>query len=138
MPHHSFSQRLYSTVVCIKRCTTKFSETCLVVLSSMIFCHTTQSVPPCPCPYTCVSPAGIAPRNSEDVRDCILASHDEVRYLQEMADLASCSLHTLKASENRLRTTFRILFKHDQICFQKFVVQTIMQTTVSSARSLLP
>ena len=42
-----------------------------------------------------------------------------------MADLAGCSLHTLKASENRLSTTFRILFKHNQICFEKSVVQTI-------------
>ena len=78
----------------------------------------------------------IAPRNSEGVCDCILASYDEGRYLQERADLAGCSLRTLKASENRLSTTFRILLKHDQICSRKSVVQTIMQTTVALIRLL--
>ena len=57
-------------------CTPKFSKTCLVVLGSVIFVNL-----PSPCPYTCARPARIAPRNSEGVRHCILASHDEERYL---------------------------------------------------------
>ena len=64
------------------------------------------------------------------VRDFILASYDEERHPQEMADLAGCNLRTLKASENGFSMTSRTLLKHDQICFEKSVVQSIMQTTV--------
>ena len=77
-------------------CTPKFSKTCLVVLGSVIFVNL-----PSPCPYTCARPAGIAPRNSEGVRHCILASHDEGRYLQEMANLAGCSLEAFACSRHQ-------------------------------------
>ncbi|EDR03588.1 uncharacterized protein LACBIDRAFT_331383 [Laccaria bicolor S238N-H82] len=78
------------------------------------------------------------PRISEGVHEYILALHNEGRHPQGMIDLAGCSLHTinyilrqLKASKNGLSVTFQILFKQDQICFERYVVQGIMQTTVN-------
>ena len=110
-----------STVVCIMLCTTTFSETCLVVLGKFLSSYPKCSPLPMPCMYLRESCQNSTPQ----LRRYAWLHPGLTRWGNvSTRDGRPRSLHTLKASGNRLSTTFRILFKHDQICFKKSVVQT--------------
>ena len=84
--------------------------------------HATQNIPLCPCSYTCMSPAIILLNGTLLLRRCVWMHPGFAQWG--------------KASKNRLSMISQILFKHDQICSKKSIVQSNMQMTVGGQKSL--